>query len=148
MEPALQPPCLHQWRCERPIWDILQRQLLQPPLLPGFILQSCPVSCIRVQIQLASFITYFHHCCPFPISPIRCVWHFLRAPAGEAHTKTGHVSAAKSLQLTRDKHKGNPRTPAILLLPLPIKGNLCICLVICIIPSSQSKGRIKASDER
>ena len=103
MRPALQPPCLHQWSCERPIWDVLQCQLLQLSLLPGFILQFCPVSCIGVQIQLASFFTYFCHCQPFLISPIRCVWHFLRAPAGEAHTKTGHLSTAKSLQLTRDR---------------------------------------------
>lgn len=74
--------------------------LMQSPFLPGFTLQSCLVSSIRVQSQLDSFVTYFSPCCPFPISP---AWHFLRVPAGEAHEKTDHLSIAVSLQLTRDR---------------------------------------------
>lgn len=50
-----------------------------------------------------SFVTYLFSHCSFPISSIRCVWHFLMAPGGEAHTKAGHISAAESLQLTRDR---------------------------------------------
>lgn len=70
------------------------------PPFAWFYTQSCLVSCIRVQIQLPSFATYFWCCHPFPN---RCIWHFLKASASEAHTKTSHLSAAKSLQLTRDR---------------------------------------------
>lgn len=77
-----------------------QCQLLQSPFLPGFTLQSCLVSSIRVQSQLDSFVPYFSPCCPFPISP---AWHFLRAPAGDAHKKLDHLSAAISLQPTRER---------------------------------------------